>query len=163
MGTSDSTITRGWWRENGNSSESAWKAISSHPHCGPCRARQQRRGTVRAGASLGSGHSPTGKPKVPCEHVGHLLTIIRTESCREIKVYKAFLAFLPVVGAILTFIGGAGASLGSCIRVPGTPSVFLWPWKASPFPPGTQCRGAARAEATMRRRPSGTHLGTKGP
>lgn len=44
--------------------------------------------------------------KFPGERVGHLLTIIKMESCKEIKLYKAFLAFLPMAGTILTFIWG---------------------------------------------------------
>lgn len=134
MGTSDSAITRGWWRENANSSASAWKAISPHSHRGPGRARQQRRGAVGAGASPGSGHSPTGRAKVPSEPVGHLLTIIRTESCREIKLHKAFLAFLPVAGAILTFVGGRRWAVASGFQDP-LPSSF-GPGKPLPSRPG---------------------------
>lgn len=99
----DSTITR-WWRQNSDPGASNIKDQLSPSHTVEQMTRKWGAGACPPIPS-GSRHSPCWGWEFPGRHVGHLLTVIKMESCKEIKLYKAFLAFLPMTRPILTFTG----------------------------------------------------------
>lgn len=119
-GTRDLASPGGWWSRHPNS-----KALGTKGQLSPSSdsGGRSREAGSQDHPQCVTALTHTAGWKFPGRHVGHLLRIIKTESCKD-KTLQSILGILAHGWNNINF--RSGAQMGNPIRVWVTPSIFLF-------------------------------------